>query len=183
MADTVLLSYLFSAAAALSGYPELPLSDLPTLRMMAPAALIEEACPDDPRECDKLVALYDHDREQILIRADLDLQDPTDNSFLVHEFVHVLEARQKGALYQHDCNATLRSERDAYRVQNRYLQQEGRSERFGTQLATVVCARDQRSAGNGTMRLEVAPGVANEERVLQNFMQELRDGAAAAQRR
>ncbi len=57
MADTVLLSYLFSAAAALSGYPELPLSDLPTLRMMAPAALVEEACPDDPRECDKLVAL------------------------------------------------------------------------------------------------------------------------------
>lgn len=33
------------------------------------------------------------------------------------------------------------------------------------------------------MRLEVAPGVANEERVLENFMQELRDGAAAAQRR
>lgn len=182
MADTVLLSYLLGVASALSGYPEVPLAELPTLRLMSPSALVEEACPDEPRECEKLVALYDHDREQILVRADLDLDNPADNSFLVHEFVHVLEARQKGALYQHDCNATLRSEREAYRVQNRYLQQEGRAERFGTMLATMVCARDQRMAGGEAMKLELAPGISSEERVLENFMQELRDGAASARR-
>lgn len=182
MADTVLLSYLLSVAAALSGYPEIPLADMPTLRVMSLAALADEACPDAPAQCDRLVALYDHEREQILIREDLDLQDAADNSFLVHEFVHVMEARQKGADYQRDCESTLRSERAAYRVQNRYLWQEGRNERFGTMLSTMVCARDQKHAADGSMQLEVAPGASAEQRVFDDFMQELREGRAAAQR-
>jgi hypothetical protein len=178
-----MLSHLMSIAAALSGYPELPASEAPLLRVMAPQALIAEACPDQPAQCERLVAFYDRDRQQILIRDDLDLDDATDNSFLVHEFVHVLEARQKGAAYQTDCETTLQSEREAYRVQNRYLQQEGRSERFGSMLATMACARDQSAAGKGGMQLEIAPGAAAEYRVLDDFMQQLREGAAAAQRR
>jgi len=179
MADTALLSYLISVAAALSGYPELPLAEMPMLRQMSATSLVDEACPDNPAECRTLVALYDRARNQILIRAELDLENPADNSFLVHEFVHVLEARHKGELYQHDCANTLLSERQAYRVQNAYLKQEGRSERFGSMLSNMVCAPGQ-TAGGPTVRLEMSPGGLDDERAFEKFMQEFSEGRAAA---
>ena len=172
MIDSVIIAHLFSVAAALSGYPAIPAVEQPLLRLMTPAALIEEVCPGAPSDCEKLVALYDHERHQVLVRSDLDLQDASDNSFLVHEFVHVLEARQKGASYQKDCMATLRSERDAYRVQNVYLDREGRSERHGGMLAHRVCSSEQ-PGGNGTMKLEMAPAGPRDEQALEAFMQEL----------
>lgn len=182
VASSELIAYLFSVATTLSGYPGMPEADLPIVRLMEPSALKEEACPGDVSGCDKLVALYDRERHQILMRSDLDLHDPSDNSFLVHEFVHVLEARHKGALYQRDCEATLRSEREAYRVQNAYLDREGRSERYGAMLEHRVCAADQ--PGSSAMRLDMAPSGSRDQQALEAFMRELgRRDASAARRR
>lgn len=183
VASSEVIAYLFSVATTLSGYPEMPEADLPIVRLMEPSALTEEACPDDASGCHKLVALYDRERHQILMRSDLDLHDPSDNSFLVHEFVHVLEARHKGALYQHDCEATLRSEREAYRVQNAYLDREGRLEHHGGLLEHRVCAVDQ-PGGSGAMKLEMAPAGPHDEQALETFMRELgqRDASAARRR-
>jgi hypothetical protein len=183
VASSEIIAHLFSVATTLSGYSGMPAADLPIVRMMEPSALTEEACPDDAAGCDKLVALYDRERHQILMRSDLDLHDPSDNSFLVHEFVHVLEARHKGPLYQRDCEATLRSEREAYRVQNAYLDREGRPERHGGMLEHRVCAVDQ-PGGSGAMKLEMAPSGPRDEQALETFMRELgRRDAAAARRR
>lgn len=183
MVDSAIIAHLFSVAAALSGYPALAEPDRPLLRLMTPAALVEEVCPDAPSDCEELVALYDRERHQVLLRSDLDLQDAADNSFLVHEFVHVLEARHKGATYQQDCMATLRSEREAYRVQNIYLDREGRTERHGGMLAHRVCAAVQ-PGGSGTMKLEMAPSGPRDEQALEAFMQDLnRRDASPARRR
>lgn len=181
MPDTVLLSYLLGVASSLSGYAPLAVGELPTLRLMSPPALVEEVCPDEPAQCEKLVAVYDRAREQILVRADLDLHDDADNSFLVHEFVHVLEAREKGDLYQRDCRATLQSEREAYDAQNAYLRQRGRPERHGRMLTHMVCARDQ-PGGASTMTLEMPPAGPRDERALEVFMQELASPGASAAR-
>ncbi|MBP6097488.1 MAG: hypothetical protein KBF58_08960 [Methyloversatilis sp.] len=182
MASSAVIAHLFSVAVTLSGYPGMPEADLPLVRLMEPSALIEEACADDTPGCDKLVAVYDRERHQILMRSDLDLHDASDNSFLVHEFVHVLEARHKGALYQRDCEATLRSEREAYRVQNAYLDREGRSERYGAMLEHRVCAVDQ--PGSSAMRLDMAPSGSRDQQALETFMRELgrRDSSAARRR-
>jgi hypothetical protein len=182
MLDAALLSYLLGLASSLSGYPPLSLDDLPTVRMLSMQSFSEEVCPGEPSECTRLVAYYDRAREQILVRSDLQLQDSADNSFLLHEFVHVLEARQKGFAYQRDCRATLQSERDAYRAQNAYLSQQGRFERFGGMLAHMICSRDQ-PGGSGSMKLEMAPAGMNDERALESFMQDLEGAGASSARR
>jgi hypothetical protein len=182
MIDGAIIAHLFSVAAALSGYPAIPEPERPLLRLMTPAALVEEVCPEAPSDCERLVALFDRERNQVLMRADLDLRDAADNSFLVHEFVHVLEARQKGRAYQHDCAETLRSEREAYRIQNLYLDREGRPERHGGLLAHRVCSPHQ-PGGNGTMTLEMAPAGPRDEQALDTFMQELSRRAPSSARR
>lgn len=182
MPDAVLLTYLLGVASSLSGYPPLPPDRMPAVRPLAVAELVREACPDAPAECEKLVALYDRQHDYILIRADLDLQQAADNSFLVHEFVHVLEAHAKGDGYQRDCLATLRSEREAYRVQNAYLTSRGRSERYGDMLAQRTCAPEQ-TAGESAVVLQRVPRRQSDEAVLEDFMEELGRGRAAARRR
>ncbi len=183
MPDAALLSYLLGVASSLSGYAPMTLSELPLLRFMERPALVQEVCPDRPEECDQLVAFYDRERGHVLVSSELEMRDASDNSFLVHEFVHVLEARQVGELYQRDCEATLQSERAAYRVQNAYLEREGRSERHGGILAQRVCAADQ-SGVSAAMRLDMSSGGSRDEQAFERFMDELRrrDGAAARRR-
>ena len=143
MVDVELLAYLLAAAVRLSGLDPLPVTQLPPIQQM-PANLIQAtACPQRPVDCTDIAAFFDHTRYRILLRDDLDLAHSTDNSFLVHELVHVLEHRAKGRRFLADCADSLRSEREAYRVQNTYLREQGRLERHGDMLSHMGCSTEQ----------------------------------------
>lgn len=183
MLDAALLSYLLAAAVRLSGFEAVPLEELPSIQALPVSAIRSEVCPVQPQTCGSMIALFDSTRRRILISDELDPRSPVDSSFLVHELVHVLEFRQKASQYQSDCEETLASERTAYRVQNAYLREQGRPERFGGLLMQSACAREQ-PPGAGTMQLEMAPSGSRDEMALEIFMQELgrRRGATAPQR-
>jgi len=143
MVSADLIAYLLPLAAKLSGYPAVPLQDLPPIRQMPPAQISREICPEDASHCQGMVAIFDTDRYQILIRDNLDLDNPSDNSFLLHELVHVLQYKARGEEIFVDCPATMKTETEAYRVQNRYLGMEGQFMRVGDALAFMTCAGKQ----------------------------------------
>jgi hypothetical protein len=138
-----LIAYLLPLAAKLSGYPVIEASQLPPIRQLPPAEISREICPDDAKGCEGMVAIFDTDRYQILIRDNLDLDNPSDNSFLLHELVHVLQYKAKGDEIFADCPSTMKTETEAYKVQNRYLGLEGQFLRVGDALAFMTCAGKQ----------------------------------------
>lgn len=154
MTDSTLLAYLISAAANLSGYPAVPIEELPPIVGMSAADLRHEVCGHGQTSCTNMAAVFDSDGWRILLRDDLDLENPADNSFLVHELVHVLQHRQRGERIFAGCRETLRTEREAYSVQNRYLKREGRFLRFGEGLAFMTCSDVQPASSSGEVRLE-----------------------------
>jgi len=172
-----MMAYLLAAASGISGLPPPLVDELPPVVAMAPEALRAQACSMKQEQCRGIVALFDADNGRILVSDALDLADPADNSFLVHELVHVLEYRYRGGRGPEGCRETLRSERFAYRVQNAYLRREGRAERFGSNIMALGCAPDQ--PGDSTIRLERGFNRVNEEAVLQDFLEERRRGRAA----
>jgi len=180
MVDVELLTYLVAAAARLSSLDAMPVPQLPPVSQLPPAELRMVACPQRPADCADIAAFYDHDGNRILLRDDLDMASGADNSFLVHELVHVLEHRAKGAAFHADCNEALRSERKAYRVQNAYLREQGRLERHGDMLSHMNCSVVQ-PAGAAAMRLERV-GRPSDYEALESFMLDLarqRRGQAA----
>ncbi|KQW67933.1 hypothetical protein [Methylibium sp. Root1272] len=172
MLDAALLSYLLAAAARLSGYDPVPLEDLPSIQQLPASVIRSQVCPVQPQTCADMIAIFDNTRSRILISDELDPRNGHDSSFIVHEFVHVLEYRRKASQYQADCEETLASERTAYRVQNAYLREQGRPERYGGLLQQMVCTRDQ-PLGASAMRLEMAPVGSRDEMALEGFMQDL----------
>ncbi|NBU59367.1 MAG: hypothetical protein EBS23_06305 [Betaproteobacteria bacterium] len=143
MVSADLIAYLLPLAAKLSGYPIIPIADLPPIRQLPVAEISREICPDDAKGCEGMVAIFDTERYQILIRDNLDLDNPSDNSFLLHEFVHVLQHKAKGDEIFIDCPTTMKTETEAYRVQNVYLGMEGQFMRVGDALAFMTCAGKQ----------------------------------------
>lgn len=168
--ETQLLAYLLAAATSLSGLPEVAVESLPPVAVVSADALHTAACPMKQEQCREIVALFDSDEGRVLVSDTLDLASPADNSFLVHELVHVLEYRYRGRAPQ-GCPETLRSERLAYRVQNAYLRREGRPERFGGLMMRMVCAPDQ--PGDSTIRLQLGRSQFNDEMALREFMEDL----------
>ena len=70
-----------------------------------------------------MAAVFDSEKYRILILSTLDLKDPEDNSFLVHELVHVLQFKQQGDAGFDSCQRVVASERAAYAVvQTSYLE-------------------------------------------------------------
>lgn len=181
MVDTELLSYLVTLAAALSGYPAVPLDQLPLVQRLSPHDLKAEVCPQQSKGCDDIVALFDSDHYRILISDQLDLQDSSDNSFLLHELVHVLQFRYIGGTTFASCQDTLRSEREAYKAQNAYLRRQGRLERYGDMLMHVSCAPVQPRGGT-SVTLEMSPGGPNEAAAFDSFMDQLQRDRGAARR-
>lgn len=144
-----LLSYLISAAAQLSGYPPIEVGALPPVRIVSAEAFAVRVCPQAPQECRGIAATFESQRYEILVRDSLDLEQAADNSFLLHEFVHVLQWKARGEAIFDGCPQTLRTETEAYRVQNAYLKREGQFPRFGEALMFTTCAAE---AGNGPPR-------------------------------
>lgn len=171
MFDPELLSYLVTIAAALSGYPVVPLDELPPLQRLSPQALKTEVCGRESRGCENIVALFDSDHYRILVSDQLDMQDSSDNSFLLHELVHVLQFRKNGNSSFATCEDTLRSEREAYRVQNLYLQRQGKLERYGGMLTHASCSAVQPRSGT-SVTLEMSPAGPDEGAALDAFMQQ-----------
>ncbi|MBK7898608.1 MAG: hypothetical protein KA603_12170 [Azonexus sp.] len=171
-----LVAQLVLVAAGFSGLEPLPAERLPPLEALEPAALAAQACPMQPRQCQGIVAYFDTDRGRILLSSRLDLDDAGDNSFVVHELVHVLEWHHNGGRALQGCEASLRSERRAYRVQNAYLRQQGRRERHGQMLSGMACAPVQPS--DQSMVLIPAASAYRERMVLEDFIADVEAGEA-----
>lgn len=140
MVDYELLAYLLAAAVKLSGLPGIPVEHLPPVHVMSAELLSKQVCPDDPGGCTNLVAVFETNDYEILVRDSLDLENAMDNSFLLHELVHVLQYKANGEAIFKDCPTSMRTESEAYKAQNAYLKREGQFARFGEVLSFTSCA-------------------------------------------
>jgi hypothetical protein len=133
------MAYLLAAAVRLSGYPGIAIEELPPILLLPPAELSAQSCPDRSDKCARVAAAFEPGEYVIYLRDTLNLEDPADNSFLVHELVHVLQWKRDGDTVFGSCERALESEREAYRVQNAYLKQQGRLARHGHALTFASC--------------------------------------------
>lgn len=156
--DTELIAWLLAFASSVSGLPAQAPEDLPPIIRLAPADLHQQVCPERPAECVGIAAYFDIPRYRILIDARLDLSQPADHSYLLHEFVHVLQFRRYGPDLFVRCEDTLRHEALAYRVQNAYLRRQGVLLRVGAALAAIIhCDAEGDSEDRDHDRLTVEP--------------------------
>ena len=86
-----------------------------------------------------LVAAYIIEQRRIVYRDDLNLDNDTDNSFLVHEYVHALQSRFFGDQLFETCQGVIAAEKQAYAAQQRYLRSRGQLLRVGDRLRLVSC--------------------------------------------
>ena len=87
-----------------------------------------------------LVAAYLIEQHRIVYRDELDLEDDTDNSFLVHEYVHALQSSHFGDRIFETCEGVMSSEKQAYAAQQQYLKSRGQLLRVGDRLRFVTCS-------------------------------------------
>ncbi|HXE40962.1 MAG TPA: hypothetical protein VN639_21040 [Azonexus sp.] len=86
-----------------------------------------------------LVAAYLIEQGRIVYRNDLDLDNDTDNSFLVHEYVHALQSQYFGKQVFETCQGVMTAEKQAYAVQQKYLRSRSQLLRVGDRLRLVTC--------------------------------------------
>lgn len=86
-----------------------------------------------------LMAAYVIEQHKIVYRDDLDLENDSDNSFIVHEYVHALQSRYWGDETFETCQGVLLSERHAYGAQQEYLGSRGQLLRVGDRLRFIDC--------------------------------------------
>ncbi|QID19325.1 hypothetical protein G3580_17910 [Nitrogeniibacter mangrovi] len=144
--DTQLVAYLMHAAVKITGLPDIPDDALPQFVALPAQQLQAEACEERMPSCRGIVALFDMERNRVLYRDDLDLDNPSDNSFIVHELVHVLQYHQAGNAIYADCPALIRTERAAYAAQNTYLSHQGQLLRVGRIMRFARCAPEPTAA-------------------------------------
>ncbi len=147
-----LLARLLAAAIRYSALPPLDIAELPPIEQLSAPALAAKVCPDEPERCTTMAALFDTERYRIYLRDSLDPDNPMDNSFIVHELVHVLQYRKHGPDYFEDCPNRIASERQAYYVQNNYLGEEGVDWREGYLVRFMRCPGDDEPAAGEDRR-------------------------------
>lgn len=152
-----LLIRLLAAAIEFSGLPGLHVSELPPVVVMSLDDLTRNVCANNPQRCTSLVAAFDTNGYRILVRDTLDLEDPGDNSFLVHEMVHVLQLRKAGIKSFTSCREIVASEHQAYTVQNRYLNANGRIGQQGASLRFVRCPEEEGSSDAAAVQPQQFP--------------------------
>ena len=139
-----LLGALLSVAISLSGLPPLEVSEVPPILRLSHAEMTRQICPADPLSCKGMAAIFDLEQQRILVVDTLDMKLADDNSFLVHELVHVLQFKQRGHQMYENCEESAKTEGQAYRVQNAYLKMQGRLLRFYQRLAFADCDSPER---------------------------------------
>lgn len=141
--DSALIAFLLDMAVKFTGLPAIPPSELPPFQAVSRAEMQRLVCPEAAPSCGAIVALFDTDRYRILYLENLDPENAADNSFLMHEIVHVLQYHQRGEAIYADCSTLLKTEGQAYRAQNAYLRREGQLMRVGEVLRFTTCASDR----------------------------------------
>ncbi|WP_157272256.1 DUF6647 family protein [Azohydromonas aeria] len=154
--DAALAADLLGWASRLSGLPIPPGEPLPKLIPMSQREIAKTVCGPQHGGCAGLVAVYDTDRRRILYRDTLDMRDPTDQSFIVHELVHHLQFLQRGEALFATCQSTLAGEAQAYRAQNLYQAQFRQWQRMGEVLRYMHC--DGVTGSEPVARLFGVPG-------------------------
>lgn len=169
MPDLQLLAELMVVAAAFSGYPAIPVQQIPPIRVLTGAEMTQEVCPQRPRDCVRIVAQFDAAGPQIRLSDALDLEFAQGRSFLVHELVHVLQYHHGSRAAAADCASSLRSEQEAYRVQNAYLRSVGVPGRHGQMITNMDCAAEQRD--DSGLQLEPRRGGLDDSAAFDQFME------------
>ena len=141
--STELVANLLAAAIRYSGLAAMGPEHLPPVVEVSAQALAQKVCPDAPERCGSVAALFDTENYRIYLRDSFDLRNPMDNSFLVHEMVHVLQFWRHGGAYFDSCRNVLASERQAYSVQNNYLGEQGVDWREGGLMRFMRCPEDE----------------------------------------
>lgn len=144
--DAELLLDFRGWASRLSGRAEPKDAAPPALIPLSIDDLTRTVCSSHPRGCSGLVAAYDTLGRRIVYRASLDMRDPTDQSFIVHELVHWLQHLAQGDRLDADCPAVLAAEREAYGVQNLYLARFKQWQRVGEVMRFTFCPADTAGA-------------------------------------
>lgn len=134
-----LLGRLLAAAIQFSGLPAIDVRDLPPIDVVSTDVFQKTVCSHKPARCAPVMAAFDTERYRILVRDSLDMDDPGDNSFLVHEMVHVLQYKRDGSTRFMSCEAVIESEREAFDAQNRYIKSYGMLRREGVMLRHMKC--------------------------------------------
>lgn len=138
-----LMAKLLAAAVEFSALPAIDIAELPAVEPVTAAVLSQKMCPDAPERCGSVAAVFDTESYRIYLRDTLDLTTAMDNSFLVHELVHVLQFKRYGDDYFASCRKVLNSEHQAYKVQNNYLGSEGIDWREGFLLRFMHCPAEE----------------------------------------
>ena len=152
VSESVMVS-LMIAASRLSGLPAVPVDQMAAVKSISQEEIITLQCPTEPDECSGMVAFYDIPKNTIYLKNTLDLDSTRDLSFLLHEMVHVLQYRALGDTIFSDCDNTVRSEKLAYAVQNKFLLNNGLFDRFGDSLAFMTCS-NVHDAKQGNIKIE-----------------------------
>lgn len=126
-----ILTFLLSIVASYTSYTPLSSEQLPSIVSLSKEDLSRELCPDDPKNCQNMAAVYDTCKKRILIRDDLDMNNDSDNSFLLHELIHAHQHATKGDLIYSNCKNFYETEKEAYDIQNKYLKRQGQFLRAG----------------------------------------------------
>lgn len=137
--DPTLLAQLLAAAIHYTGLPPIEVSKLPDIVAMSKEQITAQICPEKPSSCQTLIALYEPTKRRILYRDNLNMKLVKDQSFIVHELVHVLQYAQVGDAVFGSCKATMESEGQAYRAQDRYLGDKGEEYRVGGMFRFIRC--------------------------------------------
>lgn len=137
--DASLTAMLLAAAIRITGLPPVGVEELPPFIALPSSELQRQVCPEGNGGCTGIVAYFDDLRYRILYSDSLDLEEPAEHSFLLHEIVHVLQHRQFGNAMYADCRAVVQTERQAYRAQNAYVNSYGRLVQMGNLLTLSSC--------------------------------------------
>lgn len=141
------LEALLAVAIQMSGYPPI---DLPDTRVLPYGAMMIVACSgipdrhtDETREaCESrrgLASVFVMQTQRVVISDRLDIETVVGASFVIHEFVHALQYAARGDVLYDTCEHLYETEREAYKVQQRYLTENGVMMQVGRELKYLRC--------------------------------------------
>ena len=118
-----LFQKLLTEASQVSGLPMV--RDMRVdVQAVSKSELLNRTCPNRSR-CGDVVASYLINEGRIIYDSSLNLSGDVGKSFLVHEFVHVLQHLRQGSSVNEDCMTIHRNEMAAYSAQARWLSERG----------------------------------------------------------
>jgi len=136
---------LFAAAIQFSHLPPMdppPIVGLHRQEMLLQVCNNIKGTPDytDCIQQHGLVSAYIIEEHRLVYSIDdLDINDDTDNSYILHEYVHALQAHQYGDKIFETCEGTFDMEQQAYTAQQAYLKSRNQMRMVGERLRYISC--------------------------------------------